>query len=165
MGSFATEYTINMKLFLDLDGVLVDFDRHHKEKFGWLPDRNDPKVDVDWKHVSETDFFETAPPMPDYMDLLNFARPYNPIILTGVPELGSEKAAKDKVDWVRRHVPFHVPVITTRSKLKANHCEIGDVIVDDWAKHRPRWLLKGGIWVLHKNAAQSIEELKKIGFK
>ena len=151
-----------MQLFLDLDGVLVDFDRHYIEKFGPLPDRNDPNRDVDWSALANTDFFATAPPMRDVYELYSYVSHYDPVVLTGVPSMGTEKAAADKRAWVERYFP-NTHVITCRSKDKCLHMQPGDVIVDDWHKYRPLWEQKGGVWVLHTSARNSIAELKAIG--
>ena len=152
-----------MQLFLDLDGVLVDFDGHYAAVVGPLPDRNDPSRDVDWKKIGGMDFFESAPPMPDADELFDFARPYNPIILTGVPSTGYQKAALAKVKWVKKHFGPYVPVLTTKSEHKSFHAKPGDILVDDWEKYKHKWIEKGGLWVTHRNAFDSIAELKGLG--
>jgi len=152
-----------MQLFLDLDGVFVDFDRHYEKHIGPVPDRDDPNQDVSWAEVSKIPFFEEAPPMHDAHELFDYVKRHNPIFLTGVPKIGTEKAAASKRDWVARHLGHGFEVRPCRSRDKSLHCSPGDVIVDDWKKYQPLWLKKGGIWVLHKSAAKSIAELKELG--
>ena len=54
-----------MQLFVDLDGVLADFDSHYDALFGGRPDKKDDSVD--WKAIAKADkFFFNLPPMPDY---------------------------------------------------------------------------------------------------
>ena len=43
---------------------------------------------------------------------------------------------------------------------KRNHAREHDVLVDDQDKHRHLWEEIGGVFIHHKNARQSIEELK-----
>jgi hypothetical protein len=45
---------------------------------------------------------------------------------------------------------------------KRNHCQSGDVLVDDTLKHRHLWEEAGGIFIHHKTARESIEQLRTI---
>lgn len=152
-----------MQLFLDLDGVLVNFDGHYEATVGPLPDRNDPSRDIDWSAVNGIEFFNTAPPMPDAFELFDYVKGYNPIILTGAPSTGFEKAAQNKKEWVLRHLGPHVTVLCVKSKEKSHLCKPGDILVDDWEKYKDLWLAKGGRWVTHTSAAKTIGELKGMG--
>lgn len=67
-----------MKLFVDLDGVLGDFDNHYIETIGPLPKRWREGVDftsannsqdVDWSKIDASEFFVTMPMMKDAPDL------------------------------------------------------------------------------------------------
>ena len=39
----------------------------------------------------------------------------------------------------------------------------GNVLIDDWEKHRHRWEGAGGIWITHQSAAETAEELDRLG--
>jgi len=58
-----------------------------------------------------------------------------------------------------KHFPG-VRMITCMARDKRDHAKEGDVLVDDNDKFRHLWEQAGGIFVQHKNAAQSIEELR-----
>lgn len=118
------------------------------------------KDDVDWQKVRTiTDFYLDIPPMEDMWILWFAVKPLKPTVLTGVPKLLTEEATANKVAWVRKHLGEDVPVICCQSKDKSLHMEPGDIIIDDWDKHQSVWEQKGGIWILHKSAEQSIQEL------
>ena len=73
-----------LKLFLDLDGVLADFDAAILRLCGRHPDELPPQVM--WGAVkAHPNFFGTLAMMKDAMLLWEHAKPYNPTILTGSP--------------------------------------------------------------------------------
>ena len=71
-------------LFLDLDGVLVNFEAGVKNLFGKLPEALHPRQM--WPRLAKTpDFYNSLDWMPDGRALWAFCRPHDPIILTGLP--------------------------------------------------------------------------------
>src|SRR3984893_8427586 len=68
-----------MQLFVDMDGVLADFDRHHETGFGV---RSDKLTDnVDWAAVGAVkDYYLSIPPMADLALLWGRIERYRPII-------------------------------------------------------------------------------------
>ena len=79
-----------------------------------------------------------------------------PTILTGLP-LGTW-AAPQKVAWAERHFPG-TPIITCMARDKVRYMTPGDVLVDDREDHRDKWEDAGGLFVHHRNAVQSLDEL------
>jgi hypothetical protein len=96
--------------------------------------------------------------MDDAMELFEAVRHLDPIILTGLPR--GNWAADQKVRWAAEYFPG-TRIITTMARDKRDHAREGDVLVDDQVRHRDRWEEVGGIFVHHKNARQSIEELRQ----
>jgi hypothetical protein len=149
-----------MRLFVDMDGVLADFDAHHESLFGYRPDRIWRKAN--WKGIgSMKDFYLHIPPMKDMDELWDFIEPLHPIVLTGIPFSVPEAAANKRV-WVRKHLGPHVEVRCCLSKEKSMHAKPGDVLIDDWEKYKHLWEKTGGIWITHTCVASTIEELRKL---
>ncbi len=150
-------------IFCDLDGVLADFDRGFQELFGRPKSNNGPAEDEDWERVRGTKgFYENLPPMPDMMDLWSFIKPFSPVILTGIPKLESVPEATDnKVAWVNKHLPGAI-TICCLSKEKAKYCHPGDILIDDWERHKKKWIRAGGIWITHISAKESIRQLQQV---
>lgn len=145
------------QLFVDMDGVLADFDAHHEATFGFrackLADN------VDWNAVRAVPgFYLNIPPMVDLQALWTRIAPLRPIVLTGVPYSVVE-APDNKRAWVRKHLGEHVDVITCRSAEKYRHARPGDILIDDWEKYRQNWDSVGGIWITHTSAADTIRQL------
>lgn len=150
-----------MKLFLDLDGVLADFDRGVRMVTGRSPEAL-PRREM-WRALAGApDFFATLEFMEDAHLLWEFCRPYSPTILTGLP-LGSWAPAQ-KRRWVARMLGAEVPVITCMAREKPRWSGPGHVLVDDTAKHAEGWERAGGIFILHVSAARSIAALRALGF-
>lgn len=149
-----------MQLFVDLDGVLADFDRGYELAFGTRPDKT---VDnVKWSLIEKTpNFYRDLPPMSDAHELWTFVAPRRPIILTGIPS-SIQEAADNKTAWVRKNLGSEVEVRCCRSAEKYLHAAPGDILIDDWEKYRSLWIAQGGAWITHTSAANTIIELKKL---
>lgn len=148
------------QLFLDLDGVLADFDRGVETVVGKRPDQLDTKQM--WSALAKhEDFFGTLELMHDAQVLWDYCQPYAPIILTGLP-LG-RWAEPQKRSWVANMLGRDVEVITTMSKHKPRWSRPGRVLVDDRERTRAGWEREGGIFILHVSAAQSIAALQALG--
>ena len=152
------------QVFIDLDGVLADFDRHYEDVFGERPDK--AADNVDWQKVREIPtFYADLPLMPDAMVLWDFVSQLKapPIILTGVPRLISEEAAANKRAWVDLNLGENVRMIGCRSRDKSLYAKPGDILIDDWEKYRHIWLAAGGRWITHTSADRSIDQLLDLG--
>jgi hypothetical protein len=151
-----------MKLFIDLDGVMANFDQAYFDLFGEYPDRNVGDKPGMWEKINDHgSFYKDMVPMPDAHILWEFVKIFDPTILTGVPKNVST-ASSDKKHWVRETLGKNIPVITCPSKHKSLHCKPGDILVDDWEQHKQKWIDVGGIWITHVSAENSIHELVKL---
>jgi len=147
-----------MKLFLDLDGVLADFDRGVEAVTGKRPDQQ--HIRQMWKALAkEPDFYGTLDMMHDAQVLWEFCGPYCPTILTGLPT--GSWAAPQKVEWATDHFPG-VPIITCMAADKHLHMHPGDVLVDDREKHRAAYEEAGVLFIRHTSAGDSLTQLAKI---
>lgn len=156
-----------MKIYCDMDGVLADFDTGWYHATGVRLTPRDYRRDIgedEWAaaKAARPFFFRDLPLMPDAMELWEYIRRHDPIILTGVPP-EVDVASNQKVEWSEDHFGKDTPIICCRSRNKFHYCRPGDVIIDDWGKHRAKWESVGGIWILHTSAASSIEQLKEMG--
>ena len=155
------------KLFLDLDGVLADFDAGVVAATGQLPSvLGDRRM---WPILARTrGFYEHLPWMADGKELWAFSRPHRPVILTGIP-LG-KWAEPQKRAWCERELGADVPVICCLSREKGRHAaellEPGEVmvLVDDRLKIQQAWEDAGGRFILHTSTISSIAALKDFGF-
>lgn len=163
-------------IFVDMDGVIADFDKHYDTLFNdrrhIIETHPDKKFDyVEWEKVANvSDFFGKIPPLPDYRVLWEYVTALCPnrTVLTGIPHAPVMQpqaaiVAEAKRKWVGRYLGTSVEVITCLSKDKKLHIrESGDIIIDDWDKYRSEWVSAGGIWISHRSAYESKIELDKL---
>jgi hypothetical protein len=150
-----------MKVFLDCDGVLADFDRVAFDLCGKTPRLAEDKAEAAkiWKALrGQPDFFFMLPKMHDADILVQGVRAlgFDPVILTGVPLW--EEAEEQKLCWGREHFPS-LKMVTCRSSEKSLQCERGDVLIDDWDRYKSNWENSGGVFILHKSAEESLKAL------
>jgi hypothetical protein len=152
-------------VFVDLDGVLADFDAGVKAVLGKLPDELPPPVL--WKRLATTpDFYDRLKWLPDGRELWDFVKSFKPVILTGLPR--GAWAEPQKRRWCARELGQDVPVITCLSKEKAIAARPATregtipLLIDDRLKLQVAWETEGGVFILHTSAKASIEALQAL---
>lgn len=154
-----------MNIYLDLDGVIADFDLHFKNLFGVSAEEADNTSKL-WELMhSKQDFFREMPLMEDALVLMDFLdyKGITPIILTAIPKQDKMPlCTQHKFEWVVNnfgHLPFR---IGPHAKDKHKHCQFPtDILIDDRESNILEWSAAGGISIHHKSANLTIEELKK----
>lgn len=155
-----------MTLYLDLDGVLADFDKAAGDRMGT---DNIYRYEFVWgtkkfweKINADEFFFADLEPMEDAYDLLEAVGHLNPTILTALPSENFETIAEQKRNWVSQHIGGY-NVITCFTKDKPDYCKRGDILIDDRAVNRDAWIAKGGTYIIHTTARRTIGALKALG--
>lgn len=154
-----------MRIFVDCDGVLADFDSACIDACGLpLHKAKDKTQAVElWSKIKEgyPDFFAELPKMPDADLLIQGIRElgFEPTILTGTPKW--ETAAEQKERWARKHYPG-VKVITCHRVEKRLHGNPGDILIDDWDKQQALWEEMGGRFIFHTSAKDSLTALRAL---
>lgn len=157
-------------VYVDLDGVIVNFAEHAKELTGIDID-NAGKEDRNrfWKkiehHVKQGNpFFAGMRPMDDAFHLWNYVKRFNPTILSATGHIFG--AGKEKRAWVREHLGSDVAksaIFVRNSRDKAKYASPTAILIDDRLKSINPWVEAGGIGILHKTAELTIKELKGYG--
>lgn len=151
-----------MKLFLDCDGVLADFDKRAEEILG-MRSREFEAIHGSkafWKTIYSTpDFFYGLDKMPDADKLVDAVKHLDPVILTGKPYGGW--AEGQKLRWRDEHFP-DLPMIVCLSKDKFTHMhhDKDNILVDDTLKYAHIWEEAGGTFIHHTSAEDSIRQLQ-----
>jgi hypothetical protein len=147
------------QLYLDCDGVLADFDKGATAILGLPPgafERRHGPGRFWQKLATAPDFYFGLPLMADAMELFEAVKHLHPVILTGLPR--GNWAADQKVRWAAEYFPG-TRIITTLARDKRDHAKHGDVLVDDQLRHRHLWEEVGGVFIHHKSARDTLDQL------
>ena len=158
----------NPQIYCDMDGVLADFEKGVKNMIGGK------FSDARWAELPD-DFFLQLEPMKDAQKLWDFIGKYDPLILTAVPRSSrgpiAARATEDKTRFMKRWFgvsPNRMYPVMRADKMRfAKDGRDGrpNLLIDDHSKNIAQFKSAGGIGVHHTSAANSIKQLKKIGYK
>lgn len=151
------------RLYLDLDGVMADFDAHFPALFG--VDHRDLLDAAMWKQItSHGSFFRTMPVCAGALDFFAAIRHLQPIILTACPKSDYANVARQKREWVREHLGTDVMVLPSAggtAKPMFMH-EPGDILIDDFERNCKAWIDHGGVSILHTSFDDTCEQLRAV---
>lgn len=159
---------------VDLDGVLVDFIGTAVAIAGIRPDDDHTNKALRrdfWKkiemHVRKGGkFFEVMQPLPDAFQLWDYLLTLEPkkVICSATGHIVG--AAEEKRTWVRGrlgHEHANHARFVRDAVNKSQYAGPTIVLIDDRRKAIDPWIAAGGIGVLHKNATDTILQLKELG--
>lgn len=142
---------MSRRIYLDLDGVMADFDGSFPRVFG-LDHRNMADDEMWAKINSHPTFFRDLPPMDGALEFFWSIERLKPIILTACPKSNYAHVAMQKREWVREHLSPDVqvlPVMGGANKPLFMHAP-GDILIDDYRRNTEAWATAGGFAILHR---------------
>lgn len=165
-----------INVFLDLDGVMVDFDAKLHELFGKSYDEVKQEMHVGdiWGKLGDVDhLFLNLKPLPHYKTLFNYLNCLHKIgainkfeILTSIPHPTKQlkTSRQDKIDWVRQHLDANIVVNTVfGGEKKARYVkDSNDILIDDMVRNIDAWNKAGGTGIHFKNNADTIAAIGKL---
>jgi len=161
------------RLYVDMDGVLCDFKSAAIKTTGMSIDKwmLNPDNKLKWKPIIETkDFWATLPWMPGGQQLWDFIKPYKPHILSAyVEHVHDPNCIPGKRAWARNHlgIPDNRINLVMRKQKQNFALYQGQpaILIDDYIKNTSQFQARGGIGITHISTSNTINQLKKLGFK
>ena len=163
----------NFYIYLDMDGVVANFNKRFKDLSGLLPDQFIEKngKNAFWELIDEKHkvaFWRGIEIMPGAEKLVNFVSQY-PYEMLSAPST-KKQSVIGKSLWIRDKVGTlypSQPKVTYRSAKEKHNVKPEltkfDILIDDKKSTIDRWDAKGGTAIFYQNADQVINDLKKLG--
>lgn len=153
---------LKYKIFCDMDGVIVDFEKGYEK----LPDA----LELDGTYHSTPEFWDPINKAgsefwvnldwtSDGKVLWEYIQESLPTILSSPSRRGFGSREGKKL-WVERELPG-VRLILEYSHNKQKYAKPDHILIDDRDSNIEQWRSKGGIGILHTSAEETINELKK----
>jgi len=162
MGLEENEKVMGYKIYCDMDGVLVDFERGYEELTGIDLRGEFQKGDDFWDPISEkgVGFWAGLKWMPDGQELWDYLKPYKPDLLSAPSREQSSRIGKHV--WVKHKIPG-TKLILRYAKQKQELATPESILIDDRQVNIDQWEAAGGIGILHTSTANTIQQLQKLG--
>lgn len=156
---------MDYKIFCDMDGVLVDFEKGYLDLTGINLKGEHFDGPRFWEPVNKKgyDFWINLDWMGDGKLLWNSIKDYNPSILSAPSSKPESRVAKH--DWVDRELGKNVEVILRSARNKKEFAAPNHILIDDREDNIRDWNESGGIGILHKSTDDTLNKLNKLGFK
>ena len=173
--------TVKVKVYCDLDGVLVDFNRGFKnldantDKLSPTEYEEKNGLDKMWEIIDADgeSFWANLRWKKDGRELWDYIKRYDPIILSSPSR--SKDSVTGKMKWIKRNLGINQsdPTRTTKkweedsriilSRQKYKFAKgATDILIDDTREKIDKWVKAGGTGVLHTDSTDSIRVLEDI---
>jgi hypothetical protein len=152
----------NFKLFVDLDGVLCDFNKDFANKFGKGSPRNvldkyGESMIISLIESAGLTFWSRMSWLPKSRLLWEFLKDYNPTILSDPKKFFFSQAGKSL--WVSRELGKRYCKSAILMEHKYKYAKSGYVLIDDYDKNIKRWEANGGIGILYEDNITTIRKI------
>ena len=158
--SISDLYTV----YLDMDGVIADFDKRFTELAGMGPREYESSFGREkfWDFIDNkigVKFWTGIEWMPEGKKLYNFVKQFDHKLLSAPSRNDTSKIGKRM--WAKKNTPG-TQLILAAAVNKQNYADKSNILIDDREKNIQQWKDAGGIGILFKSTDQVIDELKKI---
>ena len=153
------------KIYLDMDGVIADFDGRYKELYKIYPSEADTYKVFDGffaQFIAEEQFAKLDL-LPDAVELIEYLKTLSiptEILSSTSSERRDADIRKQKLEWLEKHnITFPVNLVPGK-RLKKDYSNPNVLLIDDTSVNIDQWRREGGIGILHTDTNNTINTLK-----
>ena len=155
------------KIYLDMDGVLCDFESRYEKLFGELPaySREMKEWSANWNVFVETEQFKTLDWNPGGKTLLKVITDADidyEILSSSGGKKHHEKVEAQKKHWLQTNGILVKANIVPGRTNKAKFANSRTVLIDDTPDVIDAFNSAGGYGILHKNTPDTVKKLERI---
>jgi beta-phosphoglucomutase-like phosphatase (HAD superfamily) len=157
-----------MKVYVDMDGVLANFERRYFERYGELPGSMRDKKEFNnyWDDFVLTRQFETLELWPGATELLQYLDLQTSVEKEILSSSGGPKyhdtVTEQKKVWLKKFDILYPANIVSGRKNKALYAKPDTILIDDTSDVITAFNKAGGIGILHKEVGNTLMMLDKV---
>jgi hypothetical protein len=153
------------KIYLDMDGVIADFDKRYKARYKMEPREAEQHKEFDkfFTQFINDGEFATLDLMPDAMELINYLRSLKvptEILSSSASEKRDPQIRPQKMEWLEKNNIEFPAIIVPGKRHKKDYSNKNTLLIDDTGVNIDQWRREGGIGILHTDAQTTINILK-----
>jgi hypothetical protein len=153
------------KIYLDMDGVIADFDKRYKARYKMEPREAEQHKEFDkfFTQFINDGEFATLDLMPDAMELINYLRSLKvptEILSSSASEKKDPQIRPQKMEWLEKNNIEFPAIIVPGKRHKKDYSNKNTLLIDDTGVNIDQWRREGGIGILHTDAQTTINILK-----
>jgi hypothetical protein len=154
------------KIYLDMDGVIADFDKRYKSRYKMLPREAEKNKEFDkffTQFIADGEF-ATLDLLPDAMELINFLRSLDvptEILSSSASEKRDPDIRPQKLEWLKNNNIEFPAIIVPGKRHKKDYSNENTLLIDDTQVNIDQWRKEGGIGILHIDALTTINILRQ----
>ena len=154
------------KIYLDLDGVLCDFNKKYKELFDVYPKKaeKDKNFDKFFTEFIDKESFAKLDLMPDAIKLMDYLRKTGidvEILSSTASERRHDKIRPQKIKWLKKHQIEFPAILVPGAYLKKEFALPTAILIDDTPKNITQWQEAGGIGILYTDYDSCVATLQE----
>ena len=152
-------------IYLDMDGVIADFEKRYKELYHMEPRQAEKKKEFN-KYFDDfiaTGQFETLDLMPEAEQLLSFLKSIDiptKILSSTASQERYDAIAPQKEKWLDMHGINFERIFVPGKRFKYKYADANSLIIDDTVSVIDDWRRAGGYAIWHNNVPSTLMMLK-----